>query len=90
MNFKWQKKVTPVLVGIGASSIISLPVLSDVPSSDNHFLSEALCLKVFENVVKKERSGNLNVSDEEKTILLLCRSKFDTSPNFDAPIPTAS
>lgn len=90
MNFKCQKKVTPVLVGIGASSIISLPVLSNVPSSDNHFLSEALCLKVFKNVVKKERSGNLNVSDEEKTILLLCRSKFDTSPNFNARIPTAS
>ena len=87
MLYKWKKRVISVLMGVGISWTISQPSLSDVPPN-NSLLSESLCLNVLEGVLEKGRT-NRSISEEDRKILIQCRSKFYPSPDPNASLPTA-
>jgi signal peptidase I len=83
----WQTS-TILLVLLGLA--IAPPGLSDPPSSADPVYSESFCLKIFEEVAEKARSGSWQISDRDRHILTQCRTKFPPTVNAQIPLPTAA
>ena len=83
----WQK--SPILlVALGVT--IAQPGWSDSPSSVDPVYSEPFCLKIFEEVAEKARSGSWQISDRDRHILTQCRTKFPPTVSAQIPLPTAA
>jgi signal peptidase I len=83
----WQKS-TISLVALGVA--FAQPGLSDSSSSADPVYSEPFCLKIFEEVAEKARSGSWQISDRDRHILTQCRAKFPPTVNAQIPLPTAA
>ena len=85
---KYWYRSTILLVALGV--IFAQPGWSDSPSSADPVYSEPFCLKIFEEVAEKARSGNWQISDRDRHILTHCRAKFPPTVDAQIPLPTAA
>ncbi len=83
----WYKS-TILLVAIGVTFV--QPGRSDSSSSADPVYSEPFCLKIFEGVSEKARSGSWQISDLDRHILTQCRAKFPPTVDAQIPLPTAA
>jgi signal peptidase I len=83
----WRK--LPILLVL-LSVILPQPGRSDPPPSANPVYSEPFCLKIFEEVAEKARSGSWQISDRDRHILTQCRTKFPPTVTAQSPLPTAA
>ncbi len=87
---------TILLVALGVTFV--QPGWSDSSSSADPVYSEPFCLKIFEGVAEKARSGSWQISDSaqqtlrerDRHILTQCRAKFPPTVNAQIPLPTAA
>ena len=82
-------RTSPILLVVLIVTIAQ-PGLSNPPSSANPVYSESFCLKIFEEVAEKARSGSWQISDRDRHILTQCRTKFPPTVNAQIPLPTAA
>ena len=83
----WRK--SPILL-VMLVVTIAQPGLSDTPTNIDSVYSEPFCLKIFEGVAEKARSGSWQISDRDRHILTQCRAKFPSTVNAQIPLPTAA
>jgi signal peptidase I len=67
--------------------IIDRPGWCDVPAADNPMLSESVCLKLYEESLAKARSGNWQISEQDRRIMKQCQVKFSLPTNPNTPLP---
>jgi signal peptidase I len=83
----WQ---TPTILLVVLGVTFAQPGWSDSSSSADPVYSEPFCLKIFEEVAEKARSGSWQISDRDRHILTQCRAKFPPTVNAQIPLPTAT
>jgi signal peptidase I len=89
MRQSWQNLISLTTLLVALDLIITQPGWSDSPPVRDPIYSEAFCLKIFEEVAEKARSGSWQISDRDRHILTQCRSKFPSTVNAQVPLPTA-
>ncbi len=85
---KYWYRSTILLVALGVT--FAQPGWSDSSSGADPVYSEPFCLKIFEEVAEKARSGSWQISDRDRHILTQCRAKFPPTVNAQIPLPTAA
>jgi signal peptidase I len=87
MRQHWQKVV---ILSVALSVVINQPGLTDTSTNVDPVYSEPFCLKIFEAVAEKARSGSWQISDLDRHILTQCRTKFPPTVSSKIPLPTAA